>query len=73
MKQLQIALTLLTLISSAILQQDVRTGQAKNISLENNIAELHAVLRMIEKFTEANEIADGVQEGECCLGFLIYY
>ena len=67
-QQLQVALTLLSLISSAILLPDVHksaTGQAKNIILGNE-AELHAALRKIEKFIEAEEIADGIQAGECC-------
>ena len=73
-QQLQVALTLLSLISSAVLQRDVHksgTGQPNNVSLRNN-NEVHTVLRKIEKFIEAKEIADGVQAGECCLVFPIY-
>ena len=58
--KIYIAFFVLSLIGSGTLQPD--SGQANNSSLEN-VAELHDALRKIERFIEAEEIADALKAG----------
>ena len=58
-----IVLFVLSLIGSGTLQPD--SGQASNGSL-GNVAELHDALKKIERFIEAEEIADALKAGMEC-------
>ena len=58
--KIHIALFVLSLIGGGTLQPD--SGQANNSSL-GNVTELHDALRKIERFIEAEEIADTLKAG----------
>ena len=67
LQQLQVALTVLGLVSSVTLQpekRDLGTHAAMNVSLRNEIT-LHDALKAIENFIDAEESSNARQAGNC--------